>query len=139
MCCQYDHHPGICHIFYYPYLYIPLLIILSLLSDRIVHRSSVCTEYPPASRAQPVHYFFPFSLAEPGVSINTCHKDGSISVILCLLCGHALEIYIDVTGKGNTVLVVYQHYFTGKMSSQTFVYLKGKITEIKEAYLCKWS
>ena len=46
-----------------------------------------------------------------------------------------MSIDINITRKGNIIVIIDQHHFSGKMTALSFVYLKMQISKIKETDL----
>ena len=91
----------------------------------------------PVSNTQSSHDRFSFLAAKLGICIHRGHQDRRVLVILRLLGGQPMGVDVNITGKGNVIIVVDQHNFTGKVATLSFINLKMKITEIKKADLCQ--
>ena len=93
------------------------------------------TEDSPVSNAQPLQVGFANLTAKNRIGIHRCHQDGRILIVFCLFGCKAVEIDINITGKGDIVLIIDQNDLTGQMTALAFINLKVQIAKLKKADL----
>ena len=93
------------------------------------------TENLPVAHTQSSQDRLPLFSADFGICIHRGHQNRCVLVVFRLGCGEAVNVDVDIAGKGNMVLIINQNHFTRKMAAVSFVDFKMQITEIKETDL----
>ena len=93
------------------------------------------TENLPVAHTQSSQDRLPLFSADFGICIHRGHQNRCVLVVFRLGCGEAVNVDVDIAGKGNMVLIINQNHFTRKMAAVSFVDFKMQINEIKETDL----
>lgn len=73
------------------------------------------TEYLPVTDAESLDDSLSFFGAEHRIRVNGGHKNRRILIIFRLLGRKSVGVYVDITGKGDMMLIVDNNYFAGEM------------------------
>ena len=87
----------------------------------------------PGPGSQPLEKCLPLFSAEILIRIYGSHQDRRISIILQLAGSHILEVYEDISGKSDVMLIIQKHGFAFEVTAAAFVKLPSLTTCIKSS------